>query len=236
MNPIKLLLVDEKSFTASLDRAGYREKGILVYTAHDYNSTIKTIDAKDIDVVSINLDSQSQDTKNLLKQTKNHVSKQGVFIIATSVQTSAKAKKEALNNGADLFVEQPVPREFFIEKIKSLLDQAVRDNARINAFGSISVELEKGNLNLDINDLSSSGILVDYCEALSEGMSLKLTLQLEDLNHKFFISGSVIRVLNSADKKGVGIRFENFKGKDKVKLQNYIEKNQIDSAQLKYYM
>ncbi|MDB2447319.1 response regulator [bacterium] len=235
MSHIRLLLIDEKSFTASLDRAGYRNKGVIVYTAHDYPSALKTITAKDIDIVSLNLDFQGQNSIDIIKQLKSNVPKSIPFIV-TSVQTSAKIQKAALKNGADLFVEQPVPREFFIEKIKSTLDQAVRDNKRISAIGSISLELEQGNLSLDINDLSTTGILVDYSEAVQEGQSVRLTLQLEDMPSKFSIDGSIIRVINNNDKKGVGIRFENFKGKDKSKLQKYIDQHHIESSQLKYYM
>lgn len=236
MSHIRLLLVDEKSFTASLDRAGYREKGVMVFTAHDYQSALKTINSKDIDVVSLNLDFNKQNSIALLKQLKASVSKSGIPFITTSVQTSAKFRKEALENGADLFVEQPVPRDFFIEKIKSTLDQVVRDNTRISAIGSISVELNEGNLSLDISDLSMTGILVDYNSAVKEGQSLNLTLQLEDLSHKFSLEGSVIRIINNKDIKGIGIKFDNFKGKDKTMLQKYIDKHQIESSELKYYM
>ena len=49
---------------------------------------------------------------------------------------------------------------------------------------------------------------------------------------KFLKKNSNVIEIGSND----GTFLKNFKGKDKAKLQNYIAKNQIESAQLKYYM
>lgn len=236
MDHIRLLLIDEKSLTASLDRAGYREKGVLVYTAEDYQTALQTIASKNIDVISLNLDHNKDTSLNVLKQLKAHEHSGEIPVIATSVQATKKSRNSALDSGADLFVEKPIPREYFIEKIKSTLSQAIRDNTRISAIGEVIVTTSEGNFSLPISDLSSTGTLVEFSDRLTEGDAIEFSLKLEDHSYNFPIKGSVVRVINSAKKQGVGIRFESFKGNDKVKLQKYIDKNQIKSSDLKYYL
>lgn len=236
MDHIKLLLIDEKSLTASLDRAGYREKGVLVYTAQDYKSALNLISEKGIDVVSLNLDYNKENSFNVLKQLKENISEQDTPLIVTSVQATNKAKKKALEIGADLFVEKPIPRDFFIEKIKATLSQAVRDTTRISAIGEIHITGSHGEFSLPISDLSSTGTLVEFTDKLNEGDSVDLSLKLEDHSYNFPIKGSIVRIINNNNKQGVGIRFDSFKGNDKSKLQKYIDKHQIKSSGLKYYM
>ena len=91
---------------------------MLVYTAQDYKSALNLISEKGIDVVSLNLDYNKENSFNVLKQLKENISEQDTPLIVTSVQATNKAKKKALEIGADLFVEKPIPRDFLLKKLK----------------------------------------------------------------------------------------------------------------------
>lgn len=229
-------MIDQKSLAMNLDKAGYIANGILVYTAHDFQSAIKAINSKDIDVVTLNLDSQPSNSCALIKQLKHNVPKSGIPFLVTSVQTNAKIKRDALQSGADLFIEQPLPRNFFIEKIKESLNYEVRDNARIDVLGSVAVHIDKGQYCLDINDLSSTGVLIDHTNIFKEGQNIEITMSLEGLLEKLIIDGQVVRIFNKPDKKGVGIKFQNLRGKVKNVLHNYIRNQKIVATELKYYL
>lgn len=232
MEHIRLLMIDDKTFTTSLDRAGYREKGVLVYLAHDFKGALETIHTKPVDVVSINLDYNTDHSFETIKQLKNL---EGFTfpVIATSIQSSRSLQKQAINNGADLFVEKPIPRDFFIEKIKQTLSHAVRDNMRIEAIGTATINDQP---DVRIIDLSNTGLLVDYTPTLNENDQIKISLNLQDLGKSLKLEGIVIRQVNTDEKQGTGIRFLDIDKKNKAELEKYITSNKIDSYQLKYYL
>lgn len=237
MSQIRLLMIDELTYTTSIDRAGYREKGIFVQTAHDYSTAIDALKKKSIDVISFNLDSTKENAYTIIRGLKAYSSEKNIPLIVTSIQNNKRTQKQALDSGADIFVEQPIPRDFFIEKIKATLDQSTRDNLRISAIGHLEIKSKDGSIvKLDIEDLSSTGVLSSYSDLVKEDQEVEIKLILDGLSTNISTQGTVVRLINSDARRGVGIRFNCFKGSDQKKLTDYIIKHQIESYQLKYYL
>ncbi len=118
-------MVDDKSITSDLDKSGYRKVGIHIHFAKSFEDIENKLQSTDIQLIAINMDFDQVDPVLLCK---HYASKEEdrLPIIMTSVSSSTALKKNALNAGADLFIEQPVPRDYFVEKIKVLIEHQTR--------------------------------------------------------------------------------------------------------------
>ena len=114
---LKILSIDEKRITSDLDKAGYRKIGAQIINVTSYAEAIKTLDdQEDVNVLVINYDFKEVDSLATCEHIKRSYKDPVVF---TSVQNIPKKvlKKEM---GPDLFIEQPIPRQYFIEKLRNL--------------------------------------------------------------------------------------------------------------------
>jgi len=115
MSQITMLSLDEKNLISELDRAGYKKMGILVRSATTHEEAIKILKNEQIDIIVMNMDHSKVVVSESAKRVKQHEEWSAIPIVLTSVQSSAKVKQLAKKSGADLFVEQPLPRDYFIE-------------------------------------------------------------------------------------------------------------------------
>ena len=128
---IKMLSIDDKSLTTSLDKAGYREKGIQVISASNSSDAMDALESKNIEIIVINLDFLGNHAAGICQTVRKNESWKEIPIIVTSVQAGSSFKNDALKAGANIFVEQPIPRSYFVEKIKQLLEKATRGKDRV---------------------------------------------------------------------------------------------------------
>ena len=242
--PIKMLLVDDKSLTTSLDRAGYREMGVQVLSASDQQDAMSVIESKAVEIVVINLDFLGSGARMICHTLRNTEQWKEIPIVVTSVQASSAHKGPAIEAGANLFVEQPIPRSYFIEKIKELLTKATRGNDRISSadLGPVKLVCADQEYSFPIGDISSSGMLVSTDQQFDQGVACLMELSLPNAKKPIKIEGEVVRILkedkNNPDRQaGVGIRFSKFKGDAQKKLSQFLDKHSsLGDEQMQYYL
>ncbi len=234
---IRMILVDDKAVTTDLDRAGYRKMGVFVRAAVNYEETSKAMAKEKIDLIVINLDFAGVDGTALTRHLKSQPEFSAVPIVLTSVRTSARVRTAALEAGADLFVEQPLPRQYFIEKLKQLLEQKTRNNDRIEGAGDVKCEFNGTEMTCPISDLSQSGILVAATAAIPEGTDIVVEFDLPGGKKPVRIKGLVVRNLRNGNQiTGVGIRFVQFIGDAEKRLEKHIAKTAQGDNKLQYYL
>ena len=237
---IRMLLLDNKMVTSDLDRAGYRNMGVFVKTAASYKEGEKILAEGQVDIIVINHDYDEVDANTVTKHLKANGEFAEIPVVVTSVQTAAKVKRAALEAGADLFVEQPLPRQYFIEKLKKLLEKQTRDTERVAVGSEIEYVYQGKTTACPIGDLSISGVLLSTTEELPAGSSVELSFPLPGYKKPIQVTGEVVRFIKpSGDperKSGLGVRFADFKGDSHKRLEKYIEKESTKDERMLYYL
>ncbi len=240
MSQFSMLSLDEKTMISELDRAGYRKMGVAVKSAQTWAEACKILSAGDIDVIVINMDLTTIDGIEVIKHIRVSDWK-ATPIVATSVQVSPRTRTGAVKAGADLFVEQPVPRDYFVEKIKALLDQKTRTTERINPDLEVSFMINGKAFQCEIGDLSVSGVLLATDMTLEPGTPLDLAFLLGASNKSVKVKGEVVRRIEKSKKhpnqlSGLGVRFIQFQGESQQRIESFIARKSDKSNKLAYYL
>ena len=174
ISSVKLLMVDEKRMTTDLDIAGYRKLGINVKSATTFEAVDKIIKTETIDIIVFNYDFKEIDCVQTCALFKSSADTAEIPIVFTSVQSLPKKILKS-HLGPDLFIEQPIPRSFFIEKVKNLLDEKTRDTSRVDHGGVAIFDWEGQPAQCEIQDLSQSGILLNTDIDIPNGQSVSIS-------------------------------------------------------------
>ncbi len=241
LNTIKMLSIDNKTLTTDLDRAGYRKMGVYVKPAANYDEARKLLAAEKIDLIVVNMDYAAINATQIAKHLKSQEAYAAIPIVLTSVQTTAKVRNSALEAGADLFVEQPLPRQYFIEKLKQLLEHKTRTNDRVTPNTEVTFTVGDKTDKCPIGDLSNSGILLATDVELEDGMMVTLEFEIDGFKKPIRVEGEVVRTIRYSQKfpdrkGGVGIRFTTFTGDSQKRLEKYIEKYAHADSKMHYYL
>lgn len=241
---ICMLSIDDRTLTTDLDRAGYRSMGVFVRAANNYEAAEKILQLETIHLIVINMDYSSINALEITKHLKKHDKWKSIPIVLTSVQTKAKIRSNALAAGADLFVEQPLPRQYFIEKLKQLLEQQTRTTERIDINGKVNFVYENKNYSCEMADLSISGILLSTDLDLSDGAIIQMSFELPGLKKPIEAEGEVVRRIKAqkaspdgqATAGGVGVRFTKLDKESERRLEKYIAKTSDKNSKIIYYL
>ena len=189
----------------------------------------------------INLDHDSIQPVQICQHFKTNKATADIPVVLTSVQSFPK-KVKSMKPGADLLVEQPIPRQFFIEKIRNLLEQKVRDTSRVTIVGDVTFEVEGKPATCGIKDLSRSGILLSTDMQLKSGTLIPMSFNLPGYKKPIKVEGEVVRSISekaangSETQVGVGVRFSEFSGDSQKRLEKYMTKSQTDDPKMVYYL
>ena len=237
-----MLLVDDKNLSLSLDRAGYKSLGVHVYWSHGVDGFKSIMKEKSVDIVTLNFDFLGSHIHHICKTIRENKSWADVPIVITSVQSGSK--NNVLASGADLFVQQPLPRHYFIEKIKNLLSQATRDNSRLSLddLSEASVTVAEQTHLMTIKDISKSGILLASQNKFEIGQEFHIDITLPMFKKSIKLAGEVVRILDSDDSdelsKDLGVRFKGLTKENERKLAKFVDKYHAENedVQMKYYL
>jgi len=233
--PIQMLSIDDRSITTELDSAGYKKMGVVVRGASSYDEAERMLEKSAVDVLVINLDYRKVDAVQVIKHIRTLEKFAKLPIVVTSVQPGARTKSGAIEAGADLFVEQPVPRQYFIEKLKSLLSHRTRGETRVGTGGNASFFFNGESVSCELGDVSNGGVLLQSDLALEPGTQLDIELELPGVKKPIEVSGRVVRkVANPV--AGFGFRIESFKGDGKKRLEKYVAINAESDSPMRYYL
>lgn len=238
---INMLTLDDRTITTDLDRAGYRSMGVMVRTASTFQEAMEVIRKKTIDVVVINYDFAKVNAAVICEVLKKQDETKHLPVVITSVQTNAETRNTSLKAGADLFVEQPIPRQYFIEKLKKLLEQKTRGNERVSVQVEAEISVGGSSQRFTVADLSSSGILLSTDQNFTAGTKFEITFEVPAYKKPIRASGEVVRMIakdpNSPDKAyGVGVKFTAFEGDSQARLEKFVSKTADEANRMIYYL
>lgn len=241
VKPIIMLSVDDRSVTSDLDSAGYKKMGVSVRPASSWDEAEKFLAEGEIDVLVINLDYHRVNGIQIIRHIRSMPEFVKIPVVVTSVQSAARVRTAAIDAGADLFVEQPLPRHFFIEKLKTLLSQTTRGTARIGTSGEGRFQLNGKLVSCPLADVSSGGVLLQCHVELPVGISLKVELILPGVKKSIEVSGHVVRKVkvdakNPLSGSGFGFRIESFHGDARKRLEKFLAFNAETDSPMRYYL
>lgn len=242
MSHITMLSVDEKTMASDLDRAGYKKMGITVKSATTYDDMIKLLSAHHIDIIVMNMDHTKIEILDAVKRIKRIKDFSEVPVVLTSVQSAPKIKQLALKSGADMFVEQPLPRDYFVEKIKSLLSQQTRGQQRVSGSVALTFNWNDRAHTCDVGDLSPTGILLFTDLSIPSGTLLELQITLGASHKPIKVKGEVVRHLtpdparNGHKMGGIGIRFNQFSADGQQRIESWVARTSDTTNKLAYYL
>ena len=238
---IKMLVIDTRTVTTNLDRAGYRSMGVTVKSAENFKEANEIIESRPIDIIVINNDYAGIDAPIAVTEFKKQDSTREIPVVVTSVQTSAETRKRNLNAGADLYVEQPIPRQYFIEKLKKLLEQQTRATERVSLNGVADIEFNGEKSNIPIGDLSTSGLLLTTDRDIEKGTKIYLSFEIPGYKKPIAVEGEVVRKIEKIESDpnrphGLGVRFVDFQGDSEKRLEKYVTKTADENSRMIYYL
>jgi len=242
MTQIVMLSVDEKTLITDLDRAGYKKMGVLVRSATTLEDAIRILKNETIDIIVMNMDHAAVDAAEATLKIKRVKEWSSIPVVLTSVQSSSKIKQTASKCGADLFVEQPVPRDYFIEKLKSILDQETRTNQRVRGHVSLTFIWSGTSYSCDVADLSLTGLLASTDLPIPPGERLEMQINLGASSKMVRVEGEVVRQVqpskqfNAGNNGGLGIRFMNFKADGRERIESWVARTSDTTNKLAYYL
>ena len=236
---IKILSIDGNSITSELDKAGYKKMGVTVKLVKNFADAQKELDSGIYDVIVINFDFEGIDGLVLCRHFKGQEATKDIPVVMTSVQARPREVKELSKAGMDLFVEQPVPRQYFIEKLRNLLDQKTRDTSRYESSGKVEFTYKDKEYSCKIGDLSTTGLLLLEKGKIPVDAVLELSFLVPHYKKPIKVTGTVVRDIKKEDGKkrlGYGVRFDDFMGDSEKRLERHLVKlNRVD-PKLVYYL
>ncbi len=241
IQPIMMLSVDGRSVTSELDSAGYKKMGVVVRPASSWDEAEKYLAEEPIDVLVINLDYHKVNGVQIIRHIRTMAAFAKLPVVVTSVQSAARLRSAAIDAGADLFVEQPLPRQFFIEKLKTLLSQSTRGTARIGTSGEAQFVLDGKAISCPLGDVSNGGVLLQCDVDLPVGAQLKVVLTLPGVKKTVDVSGTVVRkvkgdVKDPNSRMAFGFRIESFHGDGRKRLEKFVAMNAETDSPMRYYL
>lgn len=232
---INILSVDENDMVSELDRVAYKKTGFHVIPAAGFADVEQIVSRKSIDVIAINLDIKKYDPIALVQYLKNNPHTKEIPLVAASVQTGA-IRKKALAAGVDLFIEQPIPRHYYIEKIKKLLAQATRTTDRLEYSLTTSMLIDGQNSEAQVMDISPSGIMVGIKSDV--GQVYEMRLSLPGYKRQLSLKAEVVRIIpktadDNADK--VAMKFTEISDDNKRRIEKFVLTHQ-NEGELRFYL
>ncbi|MCB9229012.1 MAG: hypothetical protein H6618_05315 [Deltaproteobacteria bacterium] len=231
-SPIRMLLVDDASVSATLDRAGYRSMGMQVFAVSSPDSVMALAREKKAEMIVLNFDFLGEETARLCESLRADEDFHLIPLVVTSVQGDAGLKKKLLAKGVNLFVEQPIPRPYFVEQLKKLLTRMIRGEDRIHAQegDSVHVTIHGQKYPAMIGDLSSSGLFL--CPQgddipFSEGDHCSVLISMAGMTQACQAECEVVRILHHDSRfpdrqAGAGLIFRAFEKDGEKVLMDFL--------------
>ncbi len=231
-----ILSVDARGVTSDLDRAAYRKMGMRVWTAKNFNTVEKHLLNREISLILINLDQLNMDGVSLVQYLKTHKKFKDIPVVAASVQTG-RLRRKVNAAGVDEYIEQPIPRDLFIEKVKSFLSQATRSSDRVATSFDAELKYSDEFILSTVLDISPTGILVETDYRTEKEVPVQIKMKLPGYKRAFVLGAQVVR--QEAEKAESGyktaLRFSNVSTETKRKIEKFVLQNKMQ-GELKYYM
>ncbi|MFK7872141.1 MAG: response regulator [Oligoflexales bacterium] len=230
---VRMLMIDEARMTSSLERQSYRDMGVSIHGVASYKEAVDALSHKTIDVVAINLDNTSLDGIYAIQ----HLREEYVDLPILALSVENRQSKDALSAGASVFIEQPIPREIIVEKVKGLLTQATRTDARMEIAGRATLQWGGESCEYEIEDLSISGVLLRSNASCLEDGDMQVSIRLDGIRKVFTATGIYVRQVDlEGGGTGFGVKFTEFKGDTEQRLKTQLTKSAMSDVSIQYYL
>jgi CheY-like chemotaxis protein len=216
--------------------------GISVKTANTYEDLTKTLESTPVDIIVMNMDHSKVDVPEIVKKIKAANEWSSIPVVLTSVQSAPKIKQLARQSGADLFVEQPLPRDYFIEKLKNLLSHQTRGQQRVQAQINVTFSWRGKSYNCHVGDMSLTGLLLSTDLDIPSGDQLDLEIQLGASSKPVRAKGEVVRQIQIKSQGGhiqsggIGVRFQHFLSDGQQRIESWLARTSDTSNKMAYYL
>lgn len=234
--PIPTLLVTEFEQFWIFDKKMYKKYGLNISREDTLEGCLRVLEKKEIELILLDLDfidfphgHLCREIKKIYKNTESQ--KPGPLVVIMGSYPSTRVVDALLASGANLFLELPMQKEKFIEKIKKSLLRTTRSSQREESQGSLKAEISSHNVVylMPVINISMSGIFVstDVSFSLGDEVSLKITSTLFDKPIKAV--GAIVRqasplvLENKMVPSGLGVKFVKFIDHSEKDLQKIIQ-------------
>ena len=194
--PLRMLLIDEKSYLSHLDRQGFRDKGIIVYTADNETHAQQHLNSKSIDVITINMDFNHNQGMHIFKFLYDRSPTQNYLWVATSVHLNSTTETKILSLGAQLVIHLPISKDFLIKKVRAALGGEVRQQQRLNITGTVTICCDTNTIHTTLQEISTTGLLVGNIHEICAKIPplVKLIIHPIGLSRPLHLMGKLARV------------------------------------------
>ena len=239
---IHMLFVNDNLYITNLDVKSYNQLGIKVDFCSNIQVIMEKIKDPKLNLILLSLDYSGYDVYKLIYLINKEL-RGALPIVVTGIATNSIVEKKLTKAGATLFVEQPIPKEFLIEKIKNILNIQTRKSERVNLniLSNSLFVFENKEISCVVENISKEGLLVslDNKIKLEEDVLVSFKILLEvDKPVIEFIAKSV-RIEKPEDvndnKIRIGFEFESFISDAKKRLKNFLKDKSKELEILKYY-
>lgn len=194
---LRMLIVDEATYLSRLDRQGFRDKGVLVYSTDNSAAALKVLQTKSINVISVNLDFAQGKGLQILKHLLATTATETYLWVTTSIKSyDTTTARDVLAMGVGLFIQLPISKEFFIKKIREALGGAPRQAERTRLTGAVTFNLSGSKITTNLREISPQAILVDNLASLQHlrGEPLDLIIAPDAAMDPIETVGTLIRI------------------------------------------
>jgi len=201
---VTLLLVEDVSVTADIERSYFSSVGFNVVAASTVIDSESAVSRQWIDIVILDVAFAKKKGADLIPLLLKKSRNPSLKVIVTSVSGDASLRKSSIEAGASAFIVKPAPRPRYLKEIKKLSAQKARDSERV--IQALEVEVEAGGTRVTTSalDISSEGIhLAMDAKGPIQGVGLEVLLSFTIEGKPVKIQGQIVR----QTPKGVGIRF-----------------------------
>lgn len=227
---VHLLIYDEKSFTSSLAAEAYKANNFICKIVSDYDRFLEAKVTKKYQAIILNFDFLRDKVFQICHEIRETQNDKKTPIVVTGITLRIELSEKLTTAGASLLIEQPIPKEYILEKIKSILAIPTRKHKRISAdmLGPVNVHQKSYNISAQIENISVSGILIRTKRDLEKKINIELLFHLPDDPIPVCTTAKIVRYIEDKKLKKddfflIGLEFENFSKDGKERLSSFIQ-------------
>jgi len=230
---VTLLLVEDVSVTADIERSYFSSVGFNVVAASSVVDSESAVSKQWIDIVILDVAFAKKKGTDLipilLKKSQNPALK----VIVTSVSGDASLRKSSIEAGASAFIVKPAPRPRYLKEIKKLSAQKARDSERVIQALEVEVLTGANRVTAHALDISSEGIHVALdTKATTHEVGLEVLLNFTIEGKAVKIQGQIVR----QTPKGVGIRFVQMGAQTQRLLDKFLLRYSMEHQASYFYL
>lgn len=230
---VTLLLVEDVSVTADIERSYFSSVGFNVIAASSVVDSEAAVSRNWVDIVILDVAFAKKKGTDLipilLKKSRNP----GLKLIVTSVSGDASLRRSSIEAGASAFIVKPAPRPRYLKEIKKLSARKARDSERVMQALEVEMRIGESRVVTHALDISSEGLHLALdprtpIQSVGEEVQLSFTVEGKALN----IQGQIVR----QTPKGVGIRFVKLGAQGQRLLDKFLLRYSMEQQASYFYL